>query len=611
MSLGYADRLKPKKNLGGQLGAQEFHQDLEDIRKGVQELAGWVRDAKRVFVFTGAGISTACGIPDFRGPNGIWTLRKKGEPLPTNFTPFEYARPSFTHMAIAALVGAGKCPYVCSQNVDSLHLWSGVPRAALAELHGNCFAERCRGCGAEYARDFQMETVDFRPTGRRCSSPGCGGGVLVDNILDWDTPLPQDELDEAVKQAEEADVALVLGTSLQIQPANEIPVLTRDEGGKLVIVNLQKTPKDRRANLLLRARVDLAMALLMRELGMQVPPYIRTETLVVDHEVAAAAAAVSGPASGGAVYGLTVHVSSRHGRSCPLPIVESLEIVLQKEETDVQVKQEQGQQQQQQPGCGVKQEQQRQKEEDGQRRNGHGAAAGSGDGTEASGSGRGGAAWGPVSSGVLTVAPGACGGSSTGYSHCFSGLPAHVRRLRCSLRVRLVRYADADKREVLLSHTVDLGEALALAAPSSASSSTSGKAASKAAAGEQETGATVSVRHSFVSQRTDYDAGAVIDAFAANPPPVVLPEPPRKRQKKDPSPVPAPTRVSARRASRNSQRAGYSAADEAGAAGAEGSAGPSSGRSGELGEEAARTAAMVDGSGCGEELPSDSGDEGS
>nr|ADI47119.1 SIR2-like protein [Chlamydomonas reinhardtii] len=279
MSLGYADRLKPKKNLGGQLGAQEFHQDLDDIKKGVKELAGWkahmaplllqVRDAKRVFVFTGAGISTACGIPDFRGPNGIWTLRKKGEALPTDFTPFEYARPSFTHMAISGLVAAGKCPYVCSQNVDSLHLWSGVPRSRIAELHGNCFAERCRGCGAEYARDFQMETVDFRPSGRRCTAPGCGG-ELVDNILDWDTPLPQDELDEAVRQAEEADVALVLGTSLQIQPANEIPVLTRDEGGKLVIVNLQKTPKDRRANLLLRARVDLAMALLARELGMQV-----------------------------------------------------------------------------------------------------------------------------------------------------------------------------------------------------------------------------------------------------------------------------------------------------------------------------------------------------
>ena len=61
--------------------------------------------------------------------------------------------------AISGLVAAGKCPYVCSQNVDSLHLWSGVPRSRIAELHGNCFAERCRGCGAEYARDFQMETV--------------------------------------------------------------------------------------------------------------------------------------------------------------------------------------------------------------------------------------------------------------------------------------------------------------------------------------------------------------------------------------------------------------------------------------------------------------------
>ncbi|GLI63761.1 hypothetical protein VaNZ11_006835, partial [Volvox africanus] len=284
MSLGYADRLKNKRNLGGQLGAKEYHQSFDEIKEGVKSLAAWVADSKRVFVFTGAGISTACGIPDFRGPKGIWTLRKKKIPISADLTPFEYAKPSFTHMAIAALVAIGKVPYVCSQNVDSLHLWSGVPRRQLAELHGNCFAERCTKCRTEYTRDFQMETVDFKPSGRLCSQPGCDG-PLVDNILDWDTPLPEDELEEAVRQAEEADLALVLGTSLQIQPANEIPTLTRDEGGKMVIVNLQKTPKDRKANLIIRSRVDLVMALLMQELGLQVPPYIRTEGLVVEHHL--------------------------------------------------------------------------------------------------------------------------------------------------------------------------------------------------------------------------------------------------------------------------------------------------------------------------------------
>ncbi|EFJ49104.1 hypothetical protein VOLCADRAFT_59916, partial [Volvox carteri f. nagariensis] len=318
MSLGYADRLKNKRNLGGQLGAKEYHQTFDEIKEGVKSLAKWVADAKRVFVFTGAGISTSCGIPDFRGPNGIWTLRKKKIPIPTDFTPFEYAKPSFTHMAIAALVAAGKVPYVCSQNVDSLHLWSGVPRNRLAELHGNCFAERCTQCRSEYARDFQMETVDFKPSGRLCDQPACGA-PLVDNILDWDTPLPEDELGEAVRHAEEADVALVLGTSLQIQPANEIPTLTRDGGGKMVIVNLQKTPKDRRANLIIRSRVDLVMALLMKELGMQVPPYIRTERLVVEHELSH-----SGGGGGGRV--LTVRVRSQHGRHCPLPMVESVQI---------------------------------------------------------------------------------------------------------------------------------------------------------------------------------------------------------------------------------------------------------------------------------------------
>jgi mono-ADP-ribosyltransferase sirtuin 6 len=89
------------------------------------------------------------------------------------------------HKALVALLRAGKLTYVCSQNVDGLHLRSGVPRAQLAELHGDCFVERCAACGAEYARDFELETVGFKRTGRACAAPGCGG-ALVDSILDWE-----------------------------------------------------------------------------------------------------------------------------------------------------------------------------------------------------------------------------------------------------------------------------------------------------------------------------------------------------------------------------------------------------------------------------------------
>jgi mono-ADP-ribosyltransferase sirtuin 6 len=110
-------------------------------------------------VFTGAGISTSIGIPDFRGPTGVWTLQRAGKPIPKPKVTFSVARPSLTHMVIVALLRSGKVTYIVSQNVDGLHLRSGVPRSLLAELHGNCFAERCSKCGKEHVRDFEVETV--------------------------------------------------------------------------------------------------------------------------------------------------------------------------------------------------------------------------------------------------------------------------------------------------------------------------------------------------------------------------------------------------------------------------------------------------------------------
>ena len=118
-----------------------------------------VTESKCCVAFTGAGISTSCGIPDFRGPQGVWTLQRAGKPLPRLKTSFGVAKPSLTHQALVGLVQAGKVGFIVSQNVDGLHLRSGVPRHQLAELHGNCFAERCRRCRAEFVRDFEMETV--------------------------------------------------------------------------------------------------------------------------------------------------------------------------------------------------------------------------------------------------------------------------------------------------------------------------------------------------------------------------------------------------------------------------------------------------------------------
>eukprot|EP00887_Chlorella_sp_A99_P002716 scaffold6.g2716.t1 len=313
MSLGYAEKLSFREDLGGQLGAAEHYDSPEEVERKVEQLAELVRQAKRIVAFTGAGISTACGIPDFRGPNGIWTLQRAGRPLPRPKVGFAHARPSLTHQALLALMEGGKLTYLVSQNVDGLHLRSGVPRARIAELHGNCFAERCARCETEYIRDFEIETVGFKRTGRRCSQPGCGG-ALVDHILDWEDELPPDELELSEKHAAEADLAICLGTSLQITPVCNLPLratrtyksLGKDQPGKLVIVNLQKTQHDNKAaksgGLVIHARCDEA-------------------SVLCSSDGAAGAEARNGAAK----LPAAVYIRSTRGPKCPMPMVDSVD----------------------------------------------------------------------------------------------------------------------------------------------------------------------------------------------------------------------------------------------------------------------------------------------
>ena len=117
----------------------------------------------------------------------MWTKQRRGEPLPKASIPFAQARPSLTHQALVALQRTGRLKYLVSQNVDALHLRSGFPRSLLAELHGNCFAERCEACMHECVRDFELSSVGFKPTGRRCAF--CKGRMR-DHCLDWDDAVP-------------------------------------------------------------------------------------------------------------------------------------------------------------------------------------------------------------------------------------------------------------------------------------------------------------------------------------------------------------------------------------------------------------------------------------
>ncbi|XP_068694193.1 NAD-dependent protein deacylase sirtuin-6-like isoform X1 [Montipora capricornis] len=274
MSVNYAAGLSdyPHK---GKCGLPEIFDSPEQLKGKMKEFIRLVSEAKHVVVHTGAGVSTAAGIPDFRGPKGVWTLQEKGI-SPQMDTTFDDAEPSLTHMALVKLVEENFVQYIVSQNVDGLHIKSGLPRSAISELHGNMFVEKCDRCGTEYIRRNAVRTVGLKRTGGICEQKRVRGqcrGRLRDTILDWEDSLPYDDLALAENHSREADLAICLGTSLQIQPSGNLPVLTVKRGGKLVVVNLQKTKHDKKATLVINHDVDTVMEGLMDGLGLSIPQY--------------------------------------------------------------------------------------------------------------------------------------------------------------------------------------------------------------------------------------------------------------------------------------------------------------------------------------------------
>ncbi|KAK3199990.1 hypothetical protein Dsin_023405 [Dipteronia sinensis] len=316
MSLGYAEKLSFIEDVGN-VGMTEFFDPPKVLLEKIEQLSKLIEKSKHLVVFTGAGISTSCGIPDFRGPKGIWTLQREGKPLPEASLPFHRAMPGVTHMALVGLEKAGILKFVISQNVDGLHLRSGIPREKLSELHGNSFMEACPSCGIEYFRDFEVETIGLKETSRRCSDAKCGA-KLKDTVLDWEDALPPKEMNPAEKHCRMADVVLCLGTSLQITPACNLPLKSLRGGGKIVIVNLQKTPKDKKASLVIHGFVDKVIAGVMDSLNLRIPPYIRIDLfqIIVTQSLSADKKFVN----------WTLRVASVHGPNAAVPFIKSVEV---------------------------------------------------------------------------------------------------------------------------------------------------------------------------------------------------------------------------------------------------------------------------------------------
>ncbi|CAH1444673.1 unnamed protein product [Lactuca virosa] len=317
MSLGYAEKLSYKEDVGD-VGMSEMFDSPDDLQQKIKQLAKMIKKSKHLVAFTGAGISTSCGIPDFRGPKGVWTLQREGKGIPEASLPFHRASPSVTHMALVGLEKAGILKFVISQNVDSLHLRSGIPRQKLSELHGNSFREVCPKCGTEYLRDFELESVGLKETSRRCIDAKCGA-KLRDSVLDWEDELPPTEMKAAEKNCRMADLVLCLGTSLQITPACNLPLKSIRNGGKMVIVNLQQTPKDNRASLVIRGFVDKVMSGVLHLLKMQIPPYVRVDLFQIIFNQFRCASETK-------YAKWSLRVTSVHGEKALIPFIESVEV---------------------------------------------------------------------------------------------------------------------------------------------------------------------------------------------------------------------------------------------------------------------------------------------
>nr|CAD7572123.1 unnamed protein product [Timema californicum] len=275
MSCNYADGLSSYENKG-KLGLEEKFDTTEEVSRKVSQLAKWFSVSNHIVVHTGAGISTSAGIPDFRGPNGVWTLEKKGLKPDSNIS-FDDAIPTKTHMALLKLIEVGKVKYIVSQNIDGLHLRSGVSRTKMAELHGNMFTEKCSKCNRQFVRQTATTSVGQKCLDKWCPSLRQNGrpcrGRVHDTILDWEDNLPEKDLGMADFHSCIADLSICLGTTLQIVPSGKLPLYTKKQGGRVVICNLQPTKFDRKADLVIHTYVDEMMTELMQLLDLSLPEY--------------------------------------------------------------------------------------------------------------------------------------------------------------------------------------------------------------------------------------------------------------------------------------------------------------------------------------------------
>jgi NAD-dependent deacetylase len=243
-----------------------------DLQTTVARLRQLIDDASVIVPFTGAGISTECGIPDFRSPGGLWT---KNQPIPFDAfvesremrdeawrrrfameENFAKAKPGRGHRALANLYHAGKVPALITQNIDNLHQASGIAASDVVELHGNTTYATCLDCAERYELSWVREK--FEASGQHAPDCACGGYIKTATVS-FGQAMPPDAMQRAEELTKGCDLFLAVGSSLVVWPAAGFPLMAKRNGAALVIINREPTEFDDLADLVVHNDIGDAL----------------------------------------------------------------------------------------------------------------------------------------------------------------------------------------------------------------------------------------------------------------------------------------------------------------------------------------------------------------
>ena len=254
----------------------------QTIQEKVNTIAHWIAGASRTVIFTGAGVSTESGVPDFRSPGGLWDRFNPNDFLFDKFLASSKVRENYwklhteiyytllqakvnpAHEACVELDRMGKLDCVITQNIDNLHQNAGLRQEKVIELHGNAMKVTCLDCGKEYNRELVQRRVECDEPAPACDL--CKG-ILKPATIAFGQAMPVAKTKEAERRAREADVFLAIGSSLVVYPAAYMPLFAKQGGAKLAIINLTETPYDDIADVVVREKAGDVMSALVRNVA--------------------------------------------------------------------------------------------------------------------------------------------------------------------------------------------------------------------------------------------------------------------------------------------------------------------------------------------------------